>query len=77
MALDVRGMLWVQPAQEAFYSTAGTAGGLLQVRARFPLGNVFSAYAEVEGKSRGWVFANPYLNENITGRLGLALRFQN
>ncbi len=76
-ALDVRGMLWVQPAQEAFYSTAGTAGGLLQVRVRFPLGNVFSAYAEVEGKSRGWVFANPYLNENITGRLGLALRFQN
>lgn len=73
--LDVRGMIWVQPENEAFYSTEGRPGGLLQVRARFPLGNVFSTYAEVEGKSRGWVMANPYLNENLTCRVGLSLNF--
>lgn len=71
--LDLRGMLWLQPENEAFHATKGTPGGLLEVRARFPMGRVFSAYTEVEAKTRGWVMANPYLKENITCRVGIAL----
>jgi hypothetical protein len=33
---------------------------------------VFTAFVEAEGKTRGWVMANPYLNENLSMRVGLA-----
>jgi hypothetical protein len=71
--LDLRGMLWVQPEQGGFYDAKGKMGGLLTVRAAFPLGGPLLAYAEAEGKTHGWVMANPYLNENISIRAGLAL----
>ena len=63
----------IRDRNEAFHATKGTPGGLLEVRARFPMGRVFSAYTEVEAKTRGWVMANPYLKENITCRVGIAL----
>ncbi|HEY0977671.1 MAG TPA: hypothetical protein VGE21_09385 [Flavobacteriales bacterium] len=71
--VDLRGMLWMQPERGGFYDRQGKAGGLLTVRAAFPLGGPFKAYAEAEGKSAGWVMANPYLDTNLSIRAGLAL----
>ena len=71
--LDLRGMLWVQPENSGFYDTKGKAGGLLTVRAAFPLGGSLKAYAEAEGKTQGWVMANPYLKDNLSIRAGIAL----
>ena len=70
--LDLRAMAWAQPAHAGFYDTGTTLGGLLTVRARFPLGRVFQAYAEAEGKTHGWVMANPYLDQNLSMRFGLS-----
>ncbi len=71
--VDLRGMLWMQPEHGGFYDTAGAFGGLMTVRTAFPLGNALKAYAEAEGKSDGWVMANPYLGSNLSMRAGIAL----
>lgn len=71
--VDLRGMLWMQPEHGGFYDRDGQLGGLLTVRAGFPLGGSLKTYIEAEGKSHGWVMANPYLNSNLSIRAGLAL----
>lgn len=71
--VDLRGMLWMQPEHGGFYDTAGAFGGLMTVRTAFRLGNALKAYAEAEGKSDGWVMANPYLGSNLSMRAGIAL----
>ncbi|MBS1583293.1 MAG: hypothetical protein JST66_13925 [Bacteroidetes bacterium] len=71
--VDLRGMLWVQPAHGGFHDSAGRIGGLATARAGFPLGRALKAYAEAEGKTDGWVMANPYLKSNLSIRGGLAL----
>lgn len=73
--VDLRGMLWMQPEHSGFYDTTGAFGGLVTVRTAFRLGNALRAYAEAEGKSNGWVMANPYLKSNISLRAGLVLEF--
>lgn len=71
--VDLRGMLWMQPEHNGFYDQDGAIGGLVTVRTAFRLGNALKAYAEAEGKSDGWVMANPYLGGNLSVRAGLAL----
>lgn len=71
--VDLRGMLWMQPEHNGFYDQEGAIGGLVTVRTAFRLGNALKAYAEAEGKSDGWVMANPYLKSNISVRAGMAL----
>lgn len=67
-----RGMIWLQPEKQSFYSDKGKAGGLVQLRAHLPLGRTWSMYAEGEAKSNGWVAGNPYLKSNVSVRMGLA-----
>ncbi|HMQ47267.1 MAG TPA: hypothetical protein PKA00_07310 [Saprospiraceae bacterium] len=77
-ALDMtaRVMAWVQPENEGFYASKGQTGGLMQVRAHLPLSDSFNVYAEAEGKTRGWVWANPYLQPNFSLRMGLLLNLE-
>ncbi len=70
---DLRAMAWMQPEHAGFYDQKASFGGLLTGRARLPLGKTFQAYVEAEGKSHGWVMANPYLQENLSVRLGCSL----
>ncbi len=69
--LQARAMAWLQPKDQLFTTTKSAAGGLLQVKGRYPLTKIVAAYAEVEGKTNGWVAGNPYLNKNVTLRMGL------
>jgi hypothetical protein len=72
-SLDLRAMAWTQPEHGGFYDQQGKFGGLLAVRGSLPVGRVVNAYAEAEGKTDGWVMANPYLNSNVSFRFGVAL----
>lgn len=72
-SLDLRAMAWTQPKDGGFYDQQGKFGGLLAVRGSLPVGRVVNAYAEAEGKTDGWVMANPYLNSNVSFRFGVAL----
>ena len=71
--VDLRGMVWSQPENGGFYDQRTKAGGLITVRTSLPLGPSLKAYAEAEGKTDGWVMANPYLNDNLSIRTGVAL----
>lgn len=69
--LQARAMLWLQPKDQLFTTRKAEAGLLLQLRGRYPLNKTFSLYAELEGKTDGWVAANPYLQKNLTLRMGM------
>ncbi len=72
VVLDLRAMLWMQPGNGGFYDQEMEPGGLLTVRAGIPMGKYIRAYAEAEGKTEGWVMANPYLEQNLSMRFGFA-----
>lgn len=74
--IDARAMLWMQPEKESFYAEKGKPGGLLRLRANMPFGKTLKLYAEAEGKTNGWVSANPYIHENLSFRMGLLLDIQ-
>lgn len=69
--MQARIMLWLQPHDQLFTTAKAQAGGLLQMRGKHQLGKSFSVYAELEAKTKGWVAGNPYLDQNITMRMGL------
>jgi len=71
--VDLRGMVWMQPEHGGFLDQSGTVGGLLTIRSNWSLGNVVKIYAEAEAKTKGWVMANPYLDQNLSIRTGLAV----
>jgi hypothetical protein len=68
-----RAMLWLQPENQSFSTSKAQAGGLLQIRGQYSIGKALSTYAELEAKTEGWVAGNPYLNKNVTMRMGLLL----
>lgn len=45
----------------------------MEVRGSYPLSKLFSLYAELEAKTKGWVAGNSYLDENVTFRTGILL----
>lgn len=61
--------IWNQP--DSFYGSSSTFGGQLSVSGKYYFLKNFSAYASICGKTRGWIMENPYLEPNISFRLGL------
>jgi len=60
---------WIQPTD--FYSEKGKIGGALEIIGQYKLTRNFSSYINVICKSKGWLLGNPYLNENVSVRLGV------
>ena len=75
IAIEARAMLWIQPEKQSFYASKGKAGGLLQAKGYLPLNKTINFYAEGEGKTNGWVAANPFLKKNFSVRTGLSFNF--
>ncbi len=73
MSYDVRLMGWLQPRDQFFHDDEARAGGLITMRANRDLSGPLKIYIEAEGKTRGWVMANPYLGPNWSIRAGLGL----
>ena len=69
--IQARGMLWLQPRDQSFTTSSSDSGGLLQIRSKFALSKTMSVYSEMEAKTAGWVAGNPYLNKNLSLRMGI------
>lgn len=67
-------MLWSQPKDFVFDTQEGAFGGLLGCRLHYHTG-IISPYIELEGKTKGWVMGNVFLDENVSFRWGLNVRF--
>lgn len=73
LLLSGRCMAWLQPENQSFMTSDARFGGLLGVRGAYRFGKSLLPYVEIEGKSKGWVMGNVFLNENISVNLGLSL----
>lgn len=69
--ISVRLMGWLQPKNLRFDSRVATPGGLTSLRYGHALSRSLEVFAEVEGKTDGWVAGNVYLDSNISTRVGL------
>lgn len=68
--------LWLQPEDQLFRSRAGDPGGLVAVRVRYPTERRLGVFADVEGKTAGWVAGNVSLGANVAMRVGASVRLQ-
>jgi hypothetical protein len=75
LEITPRIMLWMQPDGQAFRTSDSRPGGLASLRVRMPVrGRRLALFAEVEGKSAGWVAGSPYLEAGMGLRTGLTVR---
>jgi hypothetical protein len=70
--LTPRVALWLQPDGQRFRTSDADAGGLAALRVRTGLSRRVGAFAELEAKTAGWVAGVPYLDRNVTLRVGLS-----
>jgi hypothetical protein len=68
---DIRLNVWDQP--ESFQGTGKITGGMIGIKTSYSFSKSFSAYINISGKTRGWIIGNPYLEENVSARVGMAL----
>ncbi len=66
-----RVMAWTQPDAQQFYTAKQQAGGLVAIKAQYETKSKWMPYFELEGKTKGWVAGNPFLNEKVSLRLGV------
>jgi hypothetical protein len=67
-------MLWLQPRDQLFAEGRWRPGALLSLRLDAWIAGPVFGWAEVEAKTEGWVSGNAWLDPNLAGRLGVALR---
>jgi len=83
-ALDKRNRLygsaivhaWVQPENQSFFDETGKAGGAADLTLKYHMGQRLSSFVNLQGKTAGWQLGNPYLNGNLSVRVGLGLNLR-
>ncbi|GGC30346.1 hypothetical protein GCM10011386_22940 [Parapedobacter defluvii] len=73
LLLQPSALLWLQPRD--FYDRKATPGGLLRLQGSYLLGKTWRVVAIAEGKTKGWVAGNPYLDAKFGFRLGISASF--
>jgi hypothetical protein len=56
-----------------FAAGKAAPGMAVGVQPRFDIAKRFSLLADLSYKTKGWVFGNPYLDDNFTFRLGFGI----
>jgi len=64
---------WLQPKDQMFAAHNAAPGMSAGLQPRFYITRRFSLAADLSYKTKGWVFGNPYLDENFTFRLGFGI----
>jgi hypothetical protein len=75
LLLSGRAMVWTQPDNQSFTEKKGSLGGLVNLRGALNLG-MWSPYVEIEGKTKGWVMGNVFIEDNVSVIAGLNLRIK-
>lgn len=66
--------LWMQPENQMFFADKAAFGMAAAIQPRYALTQRVSVMADLSYKTRGWVFGDPYLDEQLSGRIGLILK---
>ena len=72
LAVSPRLGLWLQPSGQRFRTSHAAFGGIAALRVRTAVSRRVGAFAELEAKTAGWVAGVPYLDRNVTLRLGVS-----
>jgi hypothetical protein len=64
--------LWMQPEGQKFAAEKRDPGGLLALRFIYESSTRVQPFIEFEGKTRGWVAGNVYLDPAVSARLGFS-----
>lgn len=75
LLLSSKYMIWIQPKNQSFTSPEGSLGGLINLRGSYSFGNWFP-YVELEGKTKGWVMGNVFLEDNVSLKCGFSFRIE-
>lgn len=65
--------IWLQPEEQAFRTEKAEPGGIVAFRVSKPVTKHMELYIELEGKTKGWVAGNTYLDENFSTIWGVVL----
>lgn len=63
---------WMQPKEQDFFATESQLGGAFSVRGDYKFHRMFSAFAGIQAKTKGWMLANPFLGSNLSVDAGIA-----
>lgn len=73
ISADAKLSAWLQPKDQLFFATKAEPGFMLNVQPNYRASRHFRLFADLSYKTKGWVFANPYLDDNFTGRIGFKI----
>jgi hypothetical protein len=74
LPLSVRTALWLQPKDQQFDTGESKLGGIATATLHLPINKQWGTYLEMEAKTQGWVAGNVYLQDNVSVRLGVAVK---
>ena len=62
---------WLQPKDQKFYAENSSAGIFINFKPEYKLSKHIIFFSDIEYKTKGWFFGNPYLDRKFIYRLGL------
>mgnify|MGYP000989352109 CR=1 FL=1 len=71
---DIAFSAWLQPKNQLFASNKAVPGLAIDVSPTLNLTRRLSMIADISYKTKGWVFGNPYLDNNFSFRIGLSMK---
>lgn len=74
LTTDLKALVWLQPKDQRFHAESSSLGFFAGLKPEFRISNHFSFFSQIEYKTKGWVFSNPYLDEKFTFRLGVTIK---
>lgn len=65
---------WLQPKNQMFATGQAQPGFSISVEPIFSVSKRVSLMSDISYKSKGWVFGNPYLDNNFSARIGFSVK---
>lgn len=72
--VSFRSGLWMQPYDQRFSTNTSTPGGIVALKASTEVSTHMEVYVGIEGKTKGWVAGNLYLEKNCSAVVGIILK---
>jgi hypothetical protein len=72
--VSFRSGLWMQPYDQRFSTNTSRPGGIVALKASTEVSTHMEVYVGIEGKTKGWVAGNLYLEKNCSAVVGIILK---
>jgi hypothetical protein len=73
LTADAGFKVWLQPQDQLFFAKKAAAGASFLLQPRYRISSRTDIHAKLSYKTKGWQFANPYLDENFSASIGLSI----